>query len=338
MDCDRGRHIALFSRAATPTLAQDGAKQAETESKLPGQIFVQGREQRGNDIATLAFNPNDRTWTQVPKSLPFARVSPDGRHIVYASMPRGPKRLRAIEVIDSEGEQPAIPILELVTSKVRTPPFWSFDGKSVYVVEAGSDTPSFITWKFAADGSHPTKLSLPNTEQVEDISPDGQWFVTLSSRPSSPESKELSFPPRAVYLVHADGTGERRLIKLAEDAKAPISTRGFRFSSDGRAIAYLVQKRDGGIMSGSLCLVDVDGKNRRCIRDGTAERFPLAASWSPDGKRLAVSVWERPADAKPGRVNLFAGTMTVEIIDREGRTERTLELPPAQQYLVLDWR
>jgi Tol biopolymer transport system component len=120
-----------------------------------------------------------------------------------------------------------------------------------------------------------------------------------------------------------------------------MTTRGFRFSPAGRTIAYLVQKRDGGnggIVGGSLCLVDVDGKNRRCIQDGAAKRFPLTACWSPDGKRLAVSVWESPADAKPGPVNLFAGTSVVEIIDREGQKERTLELPPAQHHLVLDWR
>jgi hypothetical protein len=42
------------------------------------------------------------------------------------------------------------------------------------------------TWRLDADGHHPIKLPIPETEWVEDWSPDGQWFVAGSVRERYP--------------------------------------------------------------------------------------------------------------------------------------------------------
>ena len=61
------------------------------------------------------------------------------------------------------------------------------------------------TWRFNVDGSGAVKLPIPETDEVDDWSPDGRWLVTVSDR----------HPPHGsgyqLYLMHPDGTDQRRL-------------------------------------------------------------------------------------------------------------------------------
>ena len=60
-------------------------------------------------------------------------------------------------------------------------------------------------WRFNADGSGATKLPIPDTDEVDDWSPDGRWLVTVSDR----------HPPHGsgyqLYVMRPDGTEQRRL-------------------------------------------------------------------------------------------------------------------------------
>src|SRR5262249_8743036 len=52
-----------------------------------------------------------------------------------------------------------------------------------------------------------TRLPIPATDVVEDVSPDGNWFVTISDRdPPHGQAYQL-------YLIRTDGSEQRRLTK-----------------------------------------------------------------------------------------------------------------------------
>ena len=118
------------------------------------------------------------------------------------------------------------------------------------------------TWRFNADGSGATKLPIPETDEVDDWSPDGHWLVTVSDR----------HPPHGrgyqLYLMHPDGTDQRRLTEGRGLNVHP------RFSPDSRRVAYLHQERG----SNSLWVVNIDGSGRRRVlqdRERHVTRSPL---------------------------------------------------------------
>ena len=98
-------------------------------------------------------------------------------------------------------------------------------------------------WEFNADGSGAIKIPIPETDEVDDWSPDGHWLVTVSDR----------HPPRGsgyqLYIDAPDGTEQRRLTEGKGLNCYP------RFSPDGRQIAYLHQEH--GI--NTLWIVNIDG-------------------------------------------------------------------------------
>jgi TolB protein len=101
----------------------------------------------------------------------------------------------------------------------------------------------------------------PATARAPSWSPDGRRIVFLSRRDGD---KEL-------YIVSADGSGQRR---LTSDARfvAPV------WSPDGRQIAF-----EGGPQGPSgVYVVNADGSGqRRLAREGRAP------AWSPDGRTIA---------------------------------------------------
>ena len=179
-----------------------------------------------------------------------------------------------------------------------------------------------------AGGSNPTKLPIPDTDSVEDWSPDGQWFVTCSDR----------HPPHGrgyqLYLMKTDGTAQRRLTKGGLNCYA-------RFSPDGRKIMWARQTaKEGNI----IWVMDVDGKNAREILKEVDLATPSGSFWSPDGKQVAVVLHNWELDEK-GRKVSRAGSDTanyrIEVMDADGRNRRELKLADAKVVFIGslgDWR
>jgi Tol biopolymer transport system component len=129
-----------------------------------------------------------------------------------------------------------------------------------------------------ADGSKDAKLPLPKTHAVWDWSPDGKWLLTASV------SDPLKMPSR-LSLMRTDGTGERSIPK--ERAKEVAGQDG-RFSPDSLRIAYVLEKGEDI----SIWVSGVDGSKARKVYEGT-NTSSAGLCWSPDGKRLAVSLYDR---------------------------------------------
>lgn len=135
-------------------------------------------------------------------------------------------------------------------------------------------------------------------------------------------------------LIVEDGTQERRLTENGLNVYA-------RFSPDGTKILYLHQTgKDGN----SIWTVDIDGKNAKQIVKEVGLASPDGAFWSPDGKQIAVMMFNWQIDEKGQKVRDINSDTTdfrIEIMDADGANRRRLKLAGAEFMFIGslgDWR
>jgi Tol biopolymer transport system component len=141
---------------------------------------------------------------------------------------------------------------------------------------------------FVTIGSHLVAVDL-----WKDRARDVELGVVGDHHPNfSPDGRKIAFTSRRdkdyeIYVMNADGSGQRRLTHSRGIDKAPV------FSPDGRRIAF-TSNRDGNY---EIYVMDADGRNpRRVTRSSERSDYPC---WHPDGKHL-VFVGERN-----GRFDLY---------------------------------
>jgi Tol biopolymer transport system component len=110
-------------------------------------------------------------------------------------------------------------------------------------------------------------------------SPNGRRLAFLSDRDGNFE----------IYVVNADGSGERRL------TSAPESDGGLVWSPDGRKIAFVrsILDRYGITTRSEIYVMDADGSGQRALGRGGG---PV---WSPDGRKIAFR------SERTGKAELF---------------------------------
>lgn len=115
-----------------------------------------------------------------------------------------------------------------------------------------------------------------------------------------------------------------------------------RFAPDGRRIALY----GGDSESRFIRILDIDGKNEQTIlREGVTET-PNGLCWSPDGRRLAVVMFDYKlaGDGKSLGTNFDEHDFRLELIDADGKNRRRLKLQekPGQRINYFsghpDWR
>jgi len=324
-----------------PTLqhapAQARPQQAQAGAKAGGRIYVSAAlrykpagqdEEKTQYGLIIAIDPATGKWQKIADGGHDGRVSPDGQTLVFSRLDAG------IWNCDTGGSNNPGKI-----SDKSGRPVWSPDGKYLVAtrqVDLDKDNdkaraaPAWKceTWRIDADGRNPIKLPIPETTWVADWSPDGQWFVTGTDR----------HPPYGrgyqLYLMRTDGTRERRLTEGGLNVYA-------RFSPDGKKILWLRQTAKAG---NSIWTMDVDGKNAREVVKEVDLASPNGAFWSPDGKQLAVSLFDWELDENGKRVRR-AGSDTanprIEIMDADGTNRRQLKLQGAAFLFIGslgDWR
>jgi TolB protein len=251
--------------------------------------------------------------------------SPDGRQIAFTLD-------SAVYVMNADGSS---------VKRVRTErgfefqngPVWSPDGRAlVYAtVLAKSDLEIFVV---NADGSRLRQLTR---NSVQDWGP--AW---------SPSRRRIAFVRRrAIWLMGADGTKQRRLVSGGQPSWSPDGSR-LAFASAGAV--YTISARGGStrrVVAGDspawspgaeiafvrgtrLLVFDLRTGTERAIVDVAStcpegyERYLYGPDWSPDGKRLVYAVV-----CDDGR---FA-SISPEVVgaDGHGRTAlRVGELQPAR--------
>jgi Tol biopolymer transport system component len=280
------RAFVLFGLVSAILLTSRGAAQATEPPQNDGKGTIYAYSWEGGDggkelvQGIYALDPERLTWTRAAEQSDqsvwdtYFRVSPDGRFLAFARYdPKG-----------SRPEVVGVSIRDLKDQSIRNLPtvagnaFWSSDGKRLMVPvpkgeEAGTKLSRMEAWIINADATEPKKLPIPESEQVDDWSPDGSWILTGSRR-----DKGVSYQ---LYRMRLDGTDARR---LTTTGKGVLNLDG-RISPDGRSIAYF---RVGDRQSG-IWMMDADGANARRVYEYT-EAIPERPSWSPDSRKLAFCV------------------------------------------------
>jgi Tol biopolymer transport system component len=151
-------------------------------------------------------------------------------------------------------------------SDCDTPPVWSPDGARIAYYANGA------LWVMKADGTKRKNLGPADYPESEGSGPS--W---------SPDGRSLAFtrnpePSRnasAVYTIHIDGTGRRRLT-TERFADEPT------WSPGGTLIAYRSERTS---FRGEIFVMRTDGtRPRRLTRNDAVEE---SLAWSPDGRTLS---------------------------------------------------
>lgn len=316
--------------AAAPAAPEDKPGVTTSDDHPPGKIFVWALLEYKTDVASaneyrgvIAIDPNTGEWEKVGVLGQWYRLSPDGRRMAFSEL-RQPGGVNG-------------PIFDLFVADVSNPhptrlveeaahlANWSPDGKRLlYGIVSKDKDPDAgwrgTSWTIDLATKEKRKLPVPETDEVDDWSPRGDWLVTVSDRhPPFGSGYQL-------YVMHSDGTGERRLTQGAGLNVYP------RFSPDGNRIVYDHQRRG----EDSLWIVDVDGSNARRIMVSQNRRDAQSgACWSPDGRWLAV----RMLDWNTGGQS--DGNWRLAVVAADGGSPRVLELKDvtATKFLQIpDWK
>jgi Tol biopolymer transport system component len=156
------------------------------------------------------------------------------------------------------------------------------------------------------DGSNVRRLTTaPGYDGGPFFSPDGTKIVYRAWHPTDAAdlasyqgllAQRLVRPGRMeLWVMNADGTGQRQITRLGGANFAPF------FTPDGRRIIFSSNHRTPRSSNFDLFLVDLDGSNlEQVTTSGTFDGFP---QFSPDGRRL---VWASNRHARlSNETNVF---------------------------------
>jgi RNA polymerase sigma-70 factor (ECF subfamily) len=282
----------------------------------PGRILAFVHNASGDDAffqEIVAINADNGIWEKMTDDglpRPIPRVSPNGEFLAYSGLEQG-----GVFRCSARGRDPV-----RITNARGGVPIWSPDGKQILVSEPRTPLPEsradyrWITWRYQADGSGKARLPLPETSQVLDWSPDGDWLVSCSGGMDR------------LTLVRPDGTASRDL--------AASGLKLFpRFSPDGRRLSY-VSARTLGDQERTLWVDAAGVADRRRIFEADGVGFYGPTCWSPDGKQIAAVLY----DWKPlGNAGYEHTNFRIEIFDANGGSHHPLRLPRWRIYIA-DWR
>ncbi|HEX7378641.1 MAG TPA: DPP IV N-terminal domain-containing protein [Pirellulales bacterium] len=334
-----GIAVAALAVCLLPTF-QRAVVQAQdpTAAKPAGRIYVSASyrvkpdEDKKIYNAIIAIDPLTGKWQLVVENGHNMRLSPDRQTLVFSRFDKHTWKIDGTWKCERDGQFP------LKISNRAGRPIWSPDGKHLVATkQEGLDknndksraTPTWKceTWLIDEDGRNPVKLPIPETSWVADWSADGQWFVVGTDR----------HPPYGhgyqLYLMKTDGSQERRLTHGGLNVYA-------RFSPDGKKVLYLHQTRAEG---NSIWTVDIDGENATEIVREEGLSSPDGAFWSPDGKQIAVVLFDWELDEKGEKVRTAGNDphLRIEVMDADGTNRRRIPIEGAQLRFIGslgDWR
>jgi Tol biopolymer transport system component len=218
--------------------------------------------------------------------------SPDGRKLVFVAQLRGRAGLCArggscndeIFVINGDGSG----LRRLTRNAVPDgQPVWSPDGRKI-ALSRGDGTGADV-FVMNADGSDQRNLTRrPGEEGGPKWSPDGRAIVFTAVPDGQPRevggAVSAGGPYRDVYVMNADGSGQRNLTHTWDAAELDTN-----WSPDGRKIVF--GQYDGPPWGVRIFVMDADGSGKRALTHKIGgDTF---VSLSPDGQRIAF--WEDDA-------------------------------------------
>ncbi len=183
--------------------------------------------------------------------------SPDGKQIAFTSRRDRRAHVYAMAADGAGTEQ--------LTSGDHddTGPAWSPDGKRIAFARDAKLTSMSST----GGDIRPVTTNVGGEEAEPAWSPDGKWLAFRRRLPG--------FTSREIWVVRADGTGQRQVTKLNAASYGPA------WSPDGKRIVFSSNANDDRYQ---LYEIGMDGKGLRRLTFQLGEYFD--PSWSADGKTL----------------------------------------------------
>jgi len=313
-----------------PAMAEEQRRESELKNSTSGRIYIDAvmnvkseDSNPSNEIhAIIAIDPETGQWEKVIDGGYRAKVSPDGQMIAFLASTNSDTDKEEIWTYDLKSKKKTLICNDGGNFS------WAPDGKSIVFTKShftADDKSEDNTWSISLDGSEKTKLPITKTDEVDDWSNDGRWFVTVSNRqPPWGSGYQL-------YRMHPDGGEELRLTKNGLNCYP-------RFSPDSRKIAYLHQTAIDG---NSLHVMDMDGTNDHEIVRGKDLTNVEKSCFSPDGRRLAITLVN--LQLENGKKVLKGGpeeqNWRIEIVDADGKNRRELKLSDAKVIFLghPDW-
>ena len=160
-------------------------------------------------------------------------------------------------------------------------PAWSPDGQKI--AWSRSDGTGADIFVMNADGSDQQNLTRkPGDQGGPRWSPDGRAILFTAVSPVQPPLG--SFPYRDVYVMNADGSGQRKLTHTREAGEF-----GPAWSPDGQHIAF--SRKAGSLEEVRIVVMNADGSAQHAVTPKLAHTgdgwITVTAAWSPDGRKIA---------------------------------------------------
>jgi TolB protein len=275
-------------------------------SKLAFRVWTNGNYQ------LYVMNADGTDPTNITGSIGVADFawSPDGTMLAFTSFQKGNDFDVFIVNADGTGLRPVVQ-----SPLVEYRPQWSPDGTRLAfergpIRNTDPGTSDIFVFDLAGGGTVPLVTS-PGSDWGVAWSPDGGRLAFTSDQGGD----------QGVYVVNADGSGERQLTDLPEASAIRPA-----WSPDGTRLSFVVH--DGE--QWDVWVVNADGSGLLKLTPSDRDEGP--AVWAPDGSMLAFTASDITADV----VN--TGTYDVYTIRPDGTDERRVTFGQAALGWDLSWQ
>jgi TolB protein len=198
-------------------------------------------------------------------------------------------------------------------------PAWSPDGRKIAFVRPGRDSSSEI-YVINADGTE-QRLLVPYSRQLYSgqlaWSPNGEKIAFTIELPKAPAAQTRNLE---IYVVNADGSGQRRL------TRSPVRDNDPVWSPDGRRIAFE--------SNWQVWVMNADGSGKRRLTRKGAHNFNPA--WSPEGKRIAFERGRKEREPSSGAAGSWG--FGLYVMNADGSGQQRLTQGGSQPYWSPDGR
>jgi Tol biopolymer transport system component len=208
------------------------------------------------------------------------------------------------------------------TASHESDPAWSPDGSSIAFIRDGGQGQ---IWLMNADGTNQRRVpftlsaqTMPGTDEsgtsrmIDEVafSPDGA-DITVCAHAATFDIPGGIFNDQ-LYLVHPDGTGQRRIGPLIGGAYAGMEGLSWRPAGDQLLLGELFRQGGGRIVRYDLQSDEVSIP----FPSDYGGRTMWNPAWSPDGRYVAACVQDDP--------DAYMGPTHVAVIDMQTGEERAL--------------
>ena len=218
-------------------------------------------------MSIMGVTPGRGKPEQVVADAAFASATSDGRTIVFLQTGGG------LWKADAEGRNR----VQLVAGQVSAP---AVTGDDRYVIFLSSRNGQQTPWMVPIDGGDATEIVKEFANNLSG-SPEGRSILF--------GSVDASGQGRVLVICDLPACGARRTVAVPPGSQ-------FRFTPDGRALAYRDEKNT------NLWVQPLDGGPPRQLTHFPGDRTINSFAWSHDGKRLAVV-----REATTNNIVLFKG-------------------------------